>query len=161
MAYTEIKQRNNRQYYYRVKSIRKNNKIVKERIYLGVNITKEQLSKKELEADKKFAKEKTNRSINKIKPKIVEIIIKSGIKKAGIFGSYARGDQKASSDIDILIEPTKKMGFFEVIRLEDELKKKLKKKIDLITYASIHKLLKDRILQEEVRIIWKKTHLFL
>jgi len=153
MAYTEIKRRNDREYYYRVKSVRKNNKISKERIYLGVNITKEQLSQKEEKADKKFVKEKINKNINKIKPKIVKIIIESGVKKAGIFGSYARGDQKTSSDIDILIEPTKKMGFFEIIRLEDELKEKLKKNIDLITYASIHKLLKDRILQEEVRII--------
>jgi len=153
MAYTEIKKRNNREYYYRVKSVRKNNKVSKERIYLGVNITKEQLSIKEVEADKKFIKEKVKKNLIRIKPKIVKIIIKSGIKKAGIFGSYARGDQKASSDIDILIEPTREMGFFEIIRLEDELKEKLKKKIDLITYASIHKLLRDRILQEEVRII--------
>lgn len=153
MAYTEIKKRNNREYYYRVKSVRKNNKVSKERIYLGVNITKEQLSTKEGEADKKFIKEKINKSINKIKSKIIKIIIKSGVKKAGVFGSYAQGNQKVSSDIDILIEPTKEMGFFEIIRLEDELKEKLKKKIDLITYASIHKLLKDRILQEEVRII--------
>jgi len=106
-----------------------------------------------VEADKKFIKEKVKKNLIRIKPKIVKIIIKSGIKKAGIFGSYARGDQKASSDIDILIEPTREMGFFEIIRLEDELKEKLKKKIDLITYASIHKLLRDRILQEEVRII--------
>ncbi|MCH8329314.1 MAG: nucleotidyltransferase domain-containing protein [Nanoarchaeota archaeon] len=153
MAYTEIKKRNNREYYYRVKSVRKNNKVSKERIYLGVNITKEQLSTKEGEADKKFIKEKINKSINKIKSKIIKIIKKSGVKKAGVFGSYAQGNQKVSSDIDILIEPTKEMGFFEIIRLEDELKEKLKKKIDLITYASIHKLLKDRILQEEVRII--------
>lgn len=153
MAYTEIKNRNNRKYYYRVKSVRRNNKISKERIYLGVNITPEQLSNKELEADKRFIKEKINKNIIKIKPQIIKIIKKSGIKKAGIFGSYARGDQKASSDIDILIEPTNEMGFFEVVKLEDELKEKLKKKIDLLTYASIHKLLKKRILHEEVRII--------
>jgi len=153
MAYTEIKKRNDRKYYYRVKSVRNNNKISKERIYLGVNLTKEQLSKKESEANKKFIKEKINKSLIKIKPQIISIMKKKGIKKAGIFGSYARGDQKISSDIDILIEPPKEMGFFEVIRLEDELKKRLKKKIDLLTYASIHKLLKERILQEEVRII--------
>ena len=45
------------------------------------------------------------------------------------------------------------MGFFEIVNLEEELKKSLKKKIDLLTYASIHKLLRDKILNEEVRII--------
>ncbi len=153
MAYTEIKKRNNRKYYYRVKSIREKNKISKKRIYLGVNLRKEQLSQKELEADKEFTKEKIEKGLSEIKSKIIKIIIKKGIKKAGIFGSYARGEQKASSDIDILIEPTKEMGFFDIVRIEDELKNNLKKKIDLLTYASIHKLLKERILNEEVRII--------
>lgn len=153
MAYTEIKKRNNRKYYYRVRSIRKNDKISKERIYLGVNLTKKQLSKKELEANKKIMRKKVDKNIIKIKSKIIKIIKKMGIKKAGIFGSYAKGDQKLSSDIDILIEPTKKMGFFEIVKLENELKRKLKKKIDLLTYNSIHKLLRERILQEEIRII--------
>jgi predicted nucleotidyltransferase len=53
--------------------------------------------------------------LKKIKPKILNIINKRGIKRAGIFGSYARGEQKKNSDIDILIEPTKKIGFFERI----------------------------------------------
>ena len=153
MAYTEIKNRNTRKYYYRVKSIRKNNKISKKRIYLGVDLKKEDLSEKVIEADKMLMQDKINKKIMKIKPKIVELIKKEGIKKAGIFGSYAKGKQKASSDIDILIEPTKEMGFFDLVRLEDELKKRLKRKIDLLTYASIHKLLRDRILKEEIRII--------
>ena len=153
MAYTEVKDRNNRKYYYRVKSIRKDNKISKKRIYLGVNLKKEDLLEKEIEADKKFIQEKVNKNIVKIKSQIINIIKKRGIKKAGIFGSYARGKQKVSSDIDILVEPTKEMGFFEIVELEEELKKRLKKKIDLLTYASIHRLLRDRILKEEVRII--------
>jgi hypothetical protein len=153
MAYTEIKKRNNREYYYRVISIRKGNKISKKRIYLGINLNKEKLRDKELEADKKFKKEKIDKNISKIKPKITNIIKKRGIKKAGIFGSYARGEQNKNSDIDILIEPSKEMGFFEIVNLEEELKKSLKKKIDLLTYASIHKLLRDKILKEEIKII--------
>jgi len=153
MAYTEIKERNNRKYYYRVKSIRKNNKISKERVYLGTELSKKELTNKELEADKIFTTEKINKNLSKIKPKIVNIIKNKGIKKAGIFGSYARGEQKKNSDVDILIEPTKEMGFFEIIKLEEELKRSLKKKIDLLTYASINKLLRERILNEEVKIL--------
>jgi uncharacterized protein len=153
MAYTEIKQRNARKYYYRVKSVRKGDKISKKRIYLGVDLNKEKLSDKESEANMKFNNEKINKNLSEIKAKITKIIKKKGIRKAGIFGSYARGEQKKNSDIDILIEPTKEMGFFEIVNLEEELKKSLKKKIDLLTYASIHKLLKERVLNEEVRII--------
>ena len=153
MAYTEIKNRNRRKYYYRVKSVRNGNKISKERIYLGVDLNKEKLMGKESEADIKFKNEKVSQNLSKIKLKIEKIIKKRGIKKAGIFGSYARGEQTKNSDIDILIEPSKEMGFFEIVNLEEELKKSLKKKIDLLTYASIHKLLRERILNEEVRII--------
>ena len=45
------------------------------------------------------------------------------------------------------------MGFFEIIQLEDDLKDELKKKVDLLTYSGIHKLIKNRVEKEEVRII--------
>ena len=54
MTFTEIKKRNDKRYYYRVKSIRKGEKVEKQRIYLGANITKEQLAKLEQDADKKI-----------------------------------------------------------------------------------------------------------
>ncbi len=55
MAYTEVKKKNRSEYYYRVKSIRKGKKIEKKRIYLGVNLTGEELSKKEKEADNELS----------------------------------------------------------------------------------------------------------
>ncbi len=54
MVHNEIQEKNGRKYYYRVKSIRMGDKVKKERIYLGVNLTKEELEKKEKEADKKL-----------------------------------------------------------------------------------------------------------
>lgn len=92
-------------------------------------------------------------NINKIKEPIVNVLKKHGVRKAGIFGSYARGEEKKRSDIDILIEPTDEMSLFDVVRLEFELKKALRKKVDLLTYAGINHLLKKIILNEEVRII--------
>jgi Fic family protein len=55
MVYTEIKEKNGRKYFYRVKSIRNKKKVGKERIYLGVDLDKKKLSKKEKEADKEMA----------------------------------------------------------------------------------------------------------
>ncbi|MBU3912571.1 MAG: Fic family protein [Nanoarchaeota archaeon] len=54
MPYTEIKEKNGKKYYYRVKSIRKGEKVNKERVYLGVNLDKKQISEKEIEADKEL-----------------------------------------------------------------------------------------------------------
>jgi len=79
------------------------------------------------------------------------ILQKRGIKKAGIFGSYARGEQKKNSDIDVLVEFDGSL--LDLIELELELNKVVKKKIDLLTYESIHPLLKNTILNEERRII--------
>jgi len=54
MTYTEIKEKGTKKYYYRGKSIRKGKKVEKERVYLGVNLNKQELKIKEQEADKKL-----------------------------------------------------------------------------------------------------------
>lgn len=54
MAHTEIIEKNGRKYYYRAKAIREGNKVKKKRIYLGVNLEKEELIVKEKDADKKL-----------------------------------------------------------------------------------------------------------
>jgi len=152
MAYTEIKQKNKRKYYYRVRTLREGKKFKKKRIYLGINLTKDELNKKEKEADKKLIQGKINKSLMGIKPKIIQILKKNKVKKAGIFGSYARGEQRKNSDIDILVEPPKGIGFgFAGIGIE--LEEKLGKKIHLVTYRYISPYIREDILKEEVRII--------
>lgn len=54
MVHNEIQEKNKIKYYYRVKSVRIGDKVRKERVYLGVNLSKEELRKKEREADKKL-----------------------------------------------------------------------------------------------------------
>ncbi len=54
MVYTEIKERNGKKYYYRVKNIRKGKSFKKARIYLGVDLDKEKLSLEESKADKEL-----------------------------------------------------------------------------------------------------------
>lgn len=152
MVYTEIKQKNKKKYYYRVRSIRNGKKFKKDRIYLGLDLSNPTLSKKENEADKKLNQNKINKSLAEIKPKILEVLKKYKIKKAGIFGSFVRGEQRKNSDVDILIEPPKGIGFgFAGIAIE--LEEKLGKKVDLITYNYISPYIKENILKEEVRII--------
>ena len=156
MVFTEIRTQNNKKYYYRVLSIRNKDKISKKKIYLGINLSQEKLQEKEIQADKKLFEEKRNRKGNEfqeLKQKIIKILKQNNIKKAGIFGSYARGEQKKNSDIDILIQPTKKMSLLDISGLKIELTDNLNKKVDIISYKYIHSRLKQRILGEEVRII--------
>jgi hypothetical protein len=89
-----------------------------------------------------------------LKKKIIKILKKNKIKRAGIFGSYARGDAKKDSDVDILIEiKSKKFSLMDLVGLQIQLEDVLKKKVDLLTYKSLNYLLKENILNEEIRII--------
>ena len=155
MVYTEIKERNGKKYFYRVISVRYKSKVGKKRVYMGQNLSASVLAEKEAVADQKLflgRENRANKKINEIKPKIIKILKENNVKKAGIFGSYARGDFKKNSDVDILIQLPKGMGFgFVGIKLD--LEKGIKRKVDLVTYKSLHPLLKERILKEEVRII--------
>lgn len=54
MVYTEIKEKNGKKYFYRVKSVREGKKVKKKRIYLGVDLDKKKLLKEEKEADKEL-----------------------------------------------------------------------------------------------------------
>lgn len=92
-------------------------------------------------------------TIDEIKKKIIPVLKKNKITRAGIFGSYARGEQRKKSDIDILVEVKKGFSLLNLIKLELILKEILKRDVDLVTYGAIHPLLKNEILGEEVRII--------
>ena len=89
--------------------------------------------------------------MEEMKKKIVKILKKNKVVRAGIFGSYARGEQKKNSDVDILIEFDGSL--LDLVGLEMELQKILKIKVDLLTYGGISPYLKDRILNEEIKII--------
>ena len=95
-------------------------------------------------------KSKKLRQIAKI---VIPILKRNGVVKAGIFGSYARGKQKKSSDIDILIKQKGKKSLLDLVHLQFQLEDKLGKKVDLLDYSAIHRYIKDGILNEEVKII--------
>ena len=96
--------------------------------------------------------------LKELKSKIRKVLKKHGVVKAGIFGSYARGEQKKNSDVDILVQTSKPMGF-AFMGIQFDLENKIGKKIDLITYKSLNPLLKDIILNEEIRIIWQRKEI--
>lgn len=157
MTYTETRDINGKKYYYRVLSVRSNKKISKRRVYLGSNLASLELSNKEKKADEHLLfkkKEKTNKDIEDIKSKIIPVLKKNKVTKAGIFGSYSRGEQKKDSDIDIAVNiEDKKMSLLGFIALIRVLEGILKRKVDLVEYSAIKSRIKQKILNEEIRII--------
>ena len=91
-------------------------------------------------------------NLEQIKSDISPILKSSGVSKAAIFGSVARGEARSKSDIDILVEFSKPKGL-GFISLKLALEEKLKRKVDLLTYASINPYIKKKILTEAVRIL--------
>ena len=91
--------------------------------------------------------------VSKIKSKVKKILKKHNATKAGIFGSYVRGEQKKNSDIDILVELNKELDLIDIIIIKNELERNLGKKVDLVEYDTIRKELRTNILKEEIRII--------
>lgn len=88
-----------------------------------------------------------------IKNKIVPILKEAGVTRSSLFGSYVKGEEKEDSDIDILVDFPRGKGLFEFVGLAQQLEEALGKKVDLVEYESLHPLLKDRILSEQVQIL--------
>lgn len=70
----------------------------------------------------------------------------------GIFGSYARGDYNKKSDIDIMVEFLRPIGFFDFIRLEEFLSNKIGIRVDLVTRRALKRVIKKDILKETIYI---------
>jgi len=91
--------------------------------------------------------------IEEIRQKILPILRRSGVRKAGIFGSVARGEARENSDIDILVDIESEMSLLDFIGLKLEIEKALGREIDLVEYSTIKPLLRERILGEQVAIL--------
>ncbi len=85
--------------------------------------------------------------------KIRRILKKNGVTKAAVFGSYARGEQKKGSDIDILVEMSDERSLLDFIGVQIELEKKLGKKVDLVEYECIKPVIKESVLSAQIPVI--------
>ena len=84
---------------------------------------------------------------------------KHTIQKVYLFGSYARNEQKSSSDIDFLIEHDIDFSLFDLIKLQLDLEKELKIDVDLISNNSVSKFLKDSINRDKI-LIYSQNEVF-
>lgn len=90
-----------------------------------------------------------------IKTRGIPVLKRQGVLKAALFSSFARNEAGQNSDIDLLVKLDKSKTLLDLVALKLELKEKLKRKVDLLTYDSINPLLKSRILKEQ-KLIYEK-----
>lgn len=73
-----------------------------------------------------------------------------GVKSIALFGSAARGEAQRESDIDILVEFDRAVGFLKFLQLQHRLEELLGKRVDLVTQAALKRQFRDQILKEAI-----------
>jgi len=85
---------------------------------------------------------------------IIKVLKPYNPKRIGLFGSVARGEETASSDIDILYNFDSPVTLFNLVEIQDKLQKILKKEVDLVSENAIHPKLKDYIFND-LKVIYE------
>jgi len=88
-------------------------------------------------------------SKDQIKSTIIATLKNYGITRAALFGSIVRGDRTEQSDIDILVDFEDGRTLLDLVGLQLELEDKFKVKVDIVTYDSLHPLLREAVLMEQ------------
>ncbi len=87
-----------------------------------------------------------------LKQKNAELITKFGVKSLQLFGSVARDDSTSASDVDLLVEFNRPVGYFGLFALQDYLEKLLGCPVDLGTPDSLRPYIKERVMGELIRV---------
>ena len=72
-----------------------------------------------------------------------------GVRRIGVFGSVARGEEDADSDVDILVELEGPIGW-ELVDLQDRLEEVLGRRVDLVTVGALREEMSATVMREVV-----------
>ena len=89
-------------------------------------------------------------TINEIKNKIVPIAKAYGIERMSLFGSYAKGEAKDDSDVDLYIERGRLKSLLQYFAFIDELENALNCHVDVVTTGIKDKQFLSAIMEEGV-----------
>jgi len=83
---------------------------------------------------------------------IAEYFKTQPVLKAWLFGSFARGEQTADSDIDILIQPDKSVGLFKLSGMHLDLQELLNLEVDLVTVKGLRPFARESADRDKILI---------
>jgi len=75
-----------------------------------------------------------------------------GAVNVRVFGSVGRGEQGASSDLDLLVDMAEGRNLFDLIALSNDLEESLGVVVDVVTEASLSPYIRDRVLDEAITL---------
>jgi len=85
---------------------------------------------------------------------ILDYLRPFNLQRLGIFGSYARGEENSHSDIDLLVKFKDTPSLLQLIKIENDLSKKLGFKVDLVTEGSIKNSRIKTQIKRDLKIIY-------
>lgn len=91
--------------------------------------------------------------LERVKKKVVPVFKKCGVIRAAIFGSFVRGEAGENSDLDFLVEFEGQKTLLDLAALQQELEEVMGKKVDVVTYASLHPKVREKVIREQVDIL--------
>jgi len=95
-------------------------------------------------------------TVEEVKAKLAphrEELTALGVGSLAVFGSTARGEAREDSDVDLLVELNREMGYFSFFEIEFRLEEILGRDVDLITEGGLKPYVHEEIMQELVRDI--------
>ena len=98
-------------------------------------------------------KKSKSKKLQNIEKGVIPILRKYVVVRSAIFGSIARGEGTEKSDLDILVEFQGEKSLLDLVSLQFALQDALNMKVDVVTYRSVHPLLKEKILEESIQIL--------
>lgn len=84
---------------------------------------------------------------------MLPVLERHPLEYAGIFGSFARGEQTAASDVDILVKFTGRPTFAGYLKLDEELRSALGRDVDLVTEGGVSKLLRPYV-EQDLKVVY-------
>jgi len=87
-----------------------------------------------------------------LKQKNAEMAKQFGVKSLLLFGSVARDEATTTSDVDLLVEFNRPVGYFGLFALQDYLEKLLGCSVDLGTPDSLKPRIRERVMGELIRV---------
>ena len=87
-----------------------------------------------------------------LRQKNAELAQQFGVKSLLLFGSVARNEATSSSDVDLLVEFNRPVGYFGLFALQDYLEKLLGCSVDLGTPQSLKPYIKERVMDEIIHV---------
>lgn len=90
-----------------------------------------------------------------LQAKLLQYLLPHHPTKIGVFGSFARGENKEGSDLDILIKFKDRISLLKLVQIEQELSDRLGISIDLVTENSLKNPLLRKYIEKDLITIYE------